>query len=1210
MTRLSDLVILLPGDFEMTDGGQVGKTGRLEESLTLLDIGVGIFDRDLRLTFCNPSFRDMRRYPEHVCRPGTSLEDLLHFNAERGDFGAGDAEHLVAERMAEIGASGERKLEHEMADGQILEISYRRTASGGMVVTYQDRTSERRAERALRESEERYALVSDAAEEAIYDWHISDGRFYASPRLKAFLRRETGPMGERGWRWEDIVHPEDLPRYQAELESHISGAVQRWSCEYRLLNADDEWRWVSDHGTSIRGDDGRAVRMVAAIRDITLRIERDDALSASEERYQLVTQATSDGIYDWDVENDALFISDDLYELLSLDRTNRSSKLWAEQIHPEDYDAYVKAIVDHFKGQTDAVECDYRQRARNGGYRWVHDRGVGVRNAEGRVIRLVGAVRDITEIREARESLARIEGRLLGAIETIADGLLLVGPDNRVELFNDRYVQIFSDAAGGVDLSEVICEGREFFEMIREGYQLGMFNEHLDGVDGWVAARRVAWEKPRANWELELGSGIWIMLNERRLPDGGRIMVYTDITEFKRREAEAQSARQRFEDAIEAISSGFALWDADDRLVVRNTRYRRYFSDLADLVVPGAKFDDVIAAGVERGLFPLSGGDLEAHLKDIADKRLKAIGETREQFISGVWLQVTDHRTSDGGIVSIYTDITELKTKQMEIETQSSILKLTMENMRQGITLVDKNLRTIALNSKFLELMDFPSDQFQQGFTMEEAFRFNAQRGEYGPGDIEKQVRDRVELAAKFLPHKFERIRPDGTVIEVVGNPIEGGGLVATYTDITDRKRADETVKSALAELNAVLDNIDYGVLFMGPDLRARIVNRAFQKIWNISQDFIDQRPTIRELIEYNKNTGIYDVEPQDWDNWIATRVESIRAGNMAPGEISRSDGMTLSYHCVDLPDGGRMLTYFDITELKNRAAEIARARDAAEAALEDLRKTQERLVQSEKMASLGQLTAGIAHEIKNPLNFVNNFANLSDELLGELQTIVEKAVTSLEDEDREDAEDLMSTVSENLKKINQHGQRADSIVKNMLLHSREGPSELQNVELNPLAEEALSLAYHGARAENTSFNIDMNTEISPDVGRIDCYPQDLMRVFLNLISNGMYAANQRKLLETESFSPTIWLTTRTNGDSIEIEVKDNGTGIPKEVRDKIFLPFYTTKPAGEGTGLGLSLSYDTIVKQHEGTLTVESEPGSFTSFVVSLPIKAKESVN
>jgi len=286
------------------------------------------------------------------------------------------------------------------------------------------------------------------------------------------------------------------------------------------------------------------------------------------------------------------------------------------------------------------------------------------------------------------------------------------------------------------------------------------------------------------------------------------------------------------------------------------------------------------------------------------------------------------------------------------------------------------------------------------------------------------------------------------------------------------------------------------------------------------------------------------------------------------------------------------------IAETLRRFRENAIERERLEAESE-LQK--QRLIQAEKMASLGQLTAGIAHEIKNPMNFVNNFAKLSDELLEELAEILKAPLETLDDNTRAEAEDLFQTVHMNLGKINEHGKRADSIVKNMLLHSREGPSEAQTVDLNAIVDEALNLAYHGARAEHPGFNIEMVKSLAPEVGEVECFPHDLMRVFLNLISNGMYAANKRSMQVGEDFSPLISLTTRTNGDKIEIEVRDNGAGIVPEVRDKIFMPFFTTKPAGEGTGLGLSLSFDIVVKQHGGELIVDSEPGEFTAFLVTL---------
>jgi two-component system, NtrC family, sensor kinase len=282
---------------------------------------------------------------------------------------------------------------------------------------------------------------------------------------------------------------------------------------------------------------------------------------------------------------------------------------------------------------------------------------------------------------------------------------------------------------------------------------------------------------------------------------------------------------------------------------------------------------------------------------------------------------------------------------------------------------------------------------------------------------------------------------------------------------------------------------------------------------------------------------------------------------------------------------------------------ETRRARATAEVALADLRRAQANLIQAEKMASLGQLTAGIAHEIKNPLNFVNNFAILSVELLSELKTTIAKALSSLNDDQRADADEVLRMLTGNLEKITEHGRRADGIVKSMLEHSRGASGERRMVDVNTLADEALSLAYHGARAQNQSFNITLERDFGERIAPIEVNPQDMTRVLLNLISNGFYAANKRaQSEEAPNFEPVLKITTRDVGDAAEIRVRDNGTGIPAAYRDKLFQPFFTTKPTGEGTGLGLSLSYDIVVKQHGGTITFDSEVGNCTEFTIRLP--------
>ena len=277
-----------------------------------------------------------------------------------------------------------------------------------------------------------------------------------------------------------------------------------------------------------------------------------------------------------------------------------------------------------------------------------------------------------------------------------------------------------------------------------------------------------------------------------------------------------------------------------------------------------------------------------------------------------------------------------------------------------------------------------------------------------------------------------------------------------------------------------------------------------------------------------------------------------------------------------------------------------ARTRELAKS-LEDLRNTQDRLVQTQKLASLGQLTAGIAHEIKNPLNFVNNFSAVSVELIDELRQTLSGA--HLNSKLRAEISEIADTLQGNLDKVVQHGKRADAIVKNMLLHSREGSGEHRLVDINAIVEESLNLAYHGTRAEKQGFNITLERSLDPAAGEADVFPQDITRALLNLISNGFYAATKRRAeANGGDYEPVLAAATKNLGDRVEIRIRDNGTGIPPEVKEKIFNPFFTTKPAGEGTGLGLSISHDIVVKQHGGSIEVDTQPGEYTEIRIILP--------
>ena len=282
------------------------------------------------------------------------------------------------------------------------------------------------------------------------------------------------------------------------------------------------------------------------------------------------------------------------------------------------------------------------------------------------------------------------------------------------------------------------------------------------------------------------------------------------------------------------------------------------------------------------------------------------------------------------------------------------------------------------------------------------------------------------------------------------------------------------------------------------------------------------------------------------------------------------------------------------INDLENKRKEIEDANHALQNSLKELKAAQSQLIHSEKMASLGELTAGIAHEIQNPLNFVNNFSEVSGELVEEINEEIEAGNLA-------EVKEITTDLKQNLEKINHHGQRASGIVKGMLEHSRTGSGEKELTDINKLADEYLRLAYHGLRAKDKSFNADFKTDFDESLPKVKVVTQDLGRVILNLINNAFYAVSSKSQAGSKDYKPTVTVTTRKVGDKIEISVKDNGAGIPDNIKDKIFQPFFTTKPTGSGTGLGLSMSYDIITKGHGGELKVVTKEGQGSEFIITL---------
>jgi len=572
----------------------------------------------------------------------------------------------------------------------------------------------------------------------------------------------------------------------------------------------------------------------------------------------------------------------------------------------------------------------------------------------------------------------------------------------------------------------------------------------------------------------------------------------------------------------------------------------------------------------------------------------------RRRFVSFAGSPVFDESDRFSGYRGAALDITARKNSEF-------FMNNIIETVPDPVFVKDQEFRWIAMNQLHADFVGYPKTYLigrcdYDIFPQEEA-------------DIFRKMDTEVFLTGKPNFNEERFTSSDGVTHfiatkkwvfdDAAGNKI----LVGVIRDVTEMKRAETALREARQRLVDALESISEGFFLFDSDDRLVLCNTRYKELYSGIADILEPGVRFEHIIRTVAERGIVADAAGRIEEWIQDRLEKHRNPSR-PHLQPQTDGRWIQISERKTLGGGAVGVFTEITDLKRAEEDAQAAREEAEHALVALREAQESLVHAEKMASLGQLTAGIAHEIKNPLNFVNNFAETSVELIEELAGLLAPLVRTLDGGARAGIDDLLTTLTSDLGTIAQHGRRADGIVKTMLQHARGHSGEHQPTNLNALVEESLNLAYHGERARDPQFNIKMECDLDPSVGLVELNQQEITRVLVNLFGNAFYATKQRKTkLADGAYRPEVRVTTRRLDGALEVRVRDNGIGMSAEVKDKLFTPFFTTKPTGEGTGLGLSLSYDIVVHNHHGTMGIETREGDFTEFIIGLPVPANSKV-
>jgi PAS domain S-box-containing protein len=777
---------------------------------------------------------------------------------------------------------------------------------------------------------------------------------------------------------------------------------------------------------------------------------------------------------------------------------------------------------------------------------------------------------------ELRHQQSREAETMRAMVEAIPIPLVVTRHSGTFE-FNQTAADQFGVAAGevtGVNVRDYYVNPDDQRRLTRIQNQFG----RLEGVE--------------VQFKDSAGNPFWALISSRPLDYHGEdcwLSAIYVIEARKRAEQALEESRELLQALADNIPEYITFKDMGGRYRFINKCFEDWTLFKREDII-GMTVEDIYDAETARDIGALDRECLDDQ-KVIAREVDSTYPDGKTRTVMSIRFPVIGAGGRKLGLGTVNHDLTARKEIEQQLLKQSRVHQQTLDNMGQGLTMYDGEWNLVAYNQRYAEHFDLPDDVLRPDVTFDDVVGATMKQ-DYGD-----EWRDRLGVVRD--PNRMTGIwrrkfrRPSGRGLDLLSVPVPGGGFIVTSTDMTALMDAEE-------KLREILESSPIGIVVASKkDGRRLFVNQALTEMMGVGFDAADDTAgnaaSLETWVDPARLQDIYDV---------------IREGKVlkaAEAERVRPDGshwwvLLNSQPTIFEGEEAVVIWQVDITERKRFEVEIRGARDRAEATLRDLEATQEALMHQEKMASLGQLTAGIAHELKNPLNFINNFALGCDELLAELRQILERGDGSVAAQEQDDFDDIIRILSDSLGKIALHGGRADSIIRSMLDHSRGSKGVFKNVEVNVIVDEALTLAYHGARALDSTFNVSLHTDYDENAGKAAMVPQEISRVLLNLIGNAFYATREREEADGD-YVPEVRIGTERRGDEIDIFVRDNGTGMDRETRDKLFTPFFTTKPPGEGTGLGLSLSYDIVAHQHGGTISIDSEKGKFTEVHVRLPV-------